>query len=294
MATKRRWVEIHRLTISGLEEGTEYGAFLKEARQDIASLSNAIWDHGEKSHALNEVSVVGQTIRMRFLSYTTGHRPDILDTAGFSITPNPLAETQTGVEWTHVLGKRVNGRYLLLCEKFQAGIWPATVGQYLQWMIDRVHGQEWTHDEDEDNQNILVSLEAEPGSQFLARIEGLTRIRQATVRKVRPNPGWRDLDTTLGEEADESKAHTADVIMTAPRKASLAKNNGIVQAIKTLFSSKELDYAAVEGDRDGQQDHFNSKKLVERKKISFRLDSGGQVDPMDAWAKLEKLMEERD
>jgi len=294
MPTKRRWIEVHRLTISGLKKGTGYGSFLRHTYHDIESLSDAVWDHGGKSHALYKVRLTDKRLRLRFLSYTTGYRPDILDTEGYSIEPNPLAETQTGVEWTHVLGGKVNRRYLLLCEKVQSGVWPATVGHYLQWMIDKVYGQQWMGYEDEDNENIWVSLEPEPGVEFINRINGLSRIRLATIRTVRPNPGWRDLETELAREADESQAHKADITMTARRQASLAKNKGIVQTIKELFSSKELDYAVVEGERDGQNDHFNSKKLVERKRLSFRLDDGGQVDSADAWAKLGDLMDGQD
>lgn len=294
MATKRRWVEIHRLTISGLEKGTGYGSFLRNTRRDIKSLSDAVWDIGEKSHALYKVRLIDRRLRLRFLSYTTGYRPDILDTDGYSIAPNPLAETQTGVEWTHVLGGKVHGRYLLLCEKVQSGIWPTTIEQYLQCMIDRVYGQNWVGDEDEEDENITVSIQPEPGVEFINRINNLSRIRLATIRTVRPNPGWRDLESELANEADESRAHKADVTMTARRQASLARNKGIVKAIKDLFSSKELDYAAIEGERDGRSDHFNSKKLVDRTRLPFKLDDGGQVDPSDAWTKLGDLMDKQD
>jgi hypothetical protein len=238
--------------------------------------------------------VINKRLRLRFLSFTTGYRPDILDTEAYSLGPNPLADSQTGVEWTHVLGGRVNGRYLLLCEKVQAGIWPSSIEQYLQWMIDKVHGQEWVGEETDDEENITVSLEPEPGAAFVQRINSLSRIRVATVRTVRPNPGWKDLETELAGEADESKAQKADVTMVAKRDASLAKSKGIVQAIKSMFASKELDYAAIEGERDGQKDHFTTKNLVERRRLSIKLDEGGQVDHSDAWAKLGAMMDEQE
>lgn len=285
MAMKRRWVEVHKLTISGLEDGTRYGSFLRSTRREIDALSDAVWNHGGKSHALHRATIKDKRLRLRFLSFTTGYRPDILDTEGYSISPNPLGETQTGVEWTHVLGGKVNGRYLLLCEKVQSGIWPSTIESYLQWMIDNVYGQQWTGDNGEDDENITVNLESEPGSAFIQRINGLSRVRQATVRTVRPNPGWADLASELAGEADQSRAQKADVTMTARREDSLAKNKGIVQAIKEMFKSKELDYAAIEGEKDGQPDHFNTTKLVERKRLSFRLDDDGQVQTRDAWHK---------
>lgn len=294
MAQKRRWVEVHRLTISGLEDDTEYGSFLQNTRGEFEALSDAVWEHGGKSHALHTVSIKNNRLRLRFLSFTTGHRPDILDTKGYSISANPLAETQTGIEWTHLLGGRVNGRYLLLCEKVQPGIWPVTLEGYLQWMIDKVNNQQWTDDNAEDDEYISVSLEPETGDKFVERINGLSRIRWATLRTVRPNPGWADLENELSGEAKESHAQKADVTMTAPRQDSLAKNKGIVQAIKDLFKTKKLDYAAIEGERDGQIENFNSKKLVERKRLSFNMDSGGQIQPQDAWNKMDKFMDKQD
>lgn len=282
MALKRRWVEVHRLTISGLEQGTGYGSFVRNTRSEIETLADAVRDQGGKSHALYEAKVINSRLRLRFLSFTTGYRPDILDTEAYSVEPNPLDDTQTGVEWTHALGGRVNGRYLLLCEKVQSGIWPSGIEHYLQWMIDKVHGQEWIGEEEDDEENITVSMEPEPGAAFVQRINDLSRVRVATVRTVRPNPGWKDLETELAGEADDSKAQKADVTMVARRDASLAKNKGIVQAIKSMFKSKELDYAAIEGERDGQKDHFTTKNLVERRRLSLRLDEGGQVDHSDA------------
>lgn len=295
MALKRRWIEVHRLTISGLDDGTAYGSLLRNTRNKIEKLENTVRDQGGKSHALYEAKVIKSRLRMRFLSYTTGYRPDILNTDGYAIEPNPLADSQTGVEWTHVLGARANGRYLLLCEKVQSGIWPSSIESYLQWMIDKVHGQEWVGDEEEDDENITVSLEPEAGAAFVKRIDDLTRVRLATVRTVRPNPGWKDLENELAGEADDSKAQKADVTMTARREASLSKTKGIVGAIKSMFANKELDYAAIEGEReDGQKDHFTTKNLVERRRLSLKLDEGGQVEHSDAWTRLGEMMDQQD
>ncbi len=293
MRSRQRWVEAHRLTISELEQGSDYGLFIRDAREEIKTLADAVWTHGGKSHALEDARVVRHRLRLKFLSFTTGHRPDILDTRAYAVTANPLAENQTGIEWTHVLGGRVGNRYLLLCEKTQDGIWPSTVGGYLQWMIDRVHGQRWVGDEEEDAGYIVLNLEPEPSAAFLQRMSSLARIKQATVRIVRPNPGWRDLEGDLSREAQASRARRADVTMAARRGGSLSRDDGIIAAIQQMYRDNELDFAAIEGEKaDGKMDHFSTKKLVARKRLSFRLDDGGQVEHQDAWAKLERMMGE--
>src|SRR2546425_11497464 len=99
--TIRRRFEVHRLTMSGLSAEQEYGSFLIAARSAIPTLPAGVFVYGARSHLLYDLHLAErQRIRIRFISYTTGHRPDILDTQVFSIEPNPLAETQTGIDWT--------------------------------------------------------------------------------------------------------------------------------------------------------------------------------------------------
>jgi len=68
-----------------------------------------------------------------------------------------------------------------------------------------------------------MSLEAEPGEEFLKRLESLDRITNARLRIVRPNPGWKDLEAELGQMADDSDAHKAEVVARARRGSSLEK-----------------------------------------------------------------------
>jgi hypothetical protein len=229
---------------------------------------------------------------MLFLSFTTGYRPDILDTQEFAIQPNPLSEHQTGVEWTHVLAGPVGAQFLLLIERSQVGIWPTTIEAYLQWMIDRHPEPQPRGDRrgSQQEETIVVSIEARPAQEFIARLDGLTRVTRATVRTVRPNPGWHDLETELGLEAGESDAHKAEVSMTARRRHSLSRSRGIVAAIRRLFQSRRLNYAAVQGEREGEQDSFTTQRLGEKKTIDFELDEHGQVQHEDAWQKLDDTM----
>jgi hypothetical protein len=292
MPTRRRKIEVHRLTISALPDNQTYGAFLRRIRHDANSLSDLVMSAGEKSHALEGASLRNNRLRLRFLSFTTGHRPDILDTEDFSLVPNPLDPAQTGVEWTHVLGSQRGNRYLMLVEKVQGGIYPGTIERYLQWMVDEFYEP----DEDQDNRQdpVTISLEAEPGEQFIQRMNALTRIMKASVRIVRPNPGWTDLDTELSGEAEASDAHKAEVSMTARRLASLSRTGGIVAAIRTLFADGQLNYASVEGERGNQKDSFSTDKLLKYRFVNFELDDRGQVQDRDAWQKLSDMLDELD
>lgn len=290
MATRRRKVEVYRLTISGLPEGVAYGSFLRNIRGRTRPVATMVRKAGEKSHALNEITLRNHRVRMRFLSYTKGHRPDVLDTEVFALGPNPLEPSQTNVEWTHVLGGVCRGAYLLLIERNSAGIYPSTLERYLQWAVDEFYEPPSDSSVDQDQPPVTVNLEAEPGPEFIARLEALDRVQEATVRMVRPNPGWQDLEEDLGEQAADSDARKVAVTMTARHRASLRKERGIIGWIKQAFKEEELDYASIKGYRLGRQETFNTEKLGKHAYIDFEIDDRGQLIPSEAWVSLSQMM----
>lgn len=292
MPTRRRKIEVHRLTISGLGKPAQYTQFLHDLSKAQQDLSKLVRRHGEKSHALHSSRIASNRIRLRFLSFVTGHRPDILDTKRFALQPNPLSAAQTGVEWTHVLGGLVDDRYSLIIERVQSGIAPGAIEDYLQWFIDSHGTSTVVPDGRRRTDPITVSIEAEPGEEFLTRLDALQRVTKATVRTVRPNPGWHDLDKELAEEADQSDAHRAEVSMTARRGASLNKRSGILQAVRSLFRRGNLNYAAIEGERGDQKESFNTTRLSESRRVNLELDDHGQVKESDAWDKMSDLMDD--
>ena len=295
MATKKRKIEVHRLTLSGLPEGSSYSKFITDVRKSVGGLPDLVFEHGEKSHVLKEAYVRNHRLRLRFMSYATGFRPDVFDTEEYELSPNPLKSTQTGVDWTHVLGGVVGKRFVLLIERVQSGIYPTTIEGYLQWMIDEHHESPEEIDRSAgDGEPVTVSIEPEPGDEFVKRVDSLSRITKVTVRTVRPNPGWRDLEKELGREAEDSDAHKADVTMTARRNQTLSKKSGIVAAIKSLFSTKDLDYAAVEGEKDERKEKFSTERLGRYSYLRLEQDDRGQVVARDVWLKLSRMMDELD
>lgn len=292
MPTKQRKIEVHRLTISGLPDGTPYGRFLKNLRGQRPG-TDMVMKAGDKSHALMYASVQNRRLRMQFISFTKGHRPDVLDTNHFALQRNPMAPTQTHVEWTHVMGGKRGGQYILLIEKNISGIYPSTIGYYIQWMLDRFYDPP-AEEEGGDDEPATVNMEAEPGPEFLSRIESLDRVTEAVVRVVRPNPGWRDLESELGEKAGESDARKVDVVMTARRGSSLRRSAGIVEWIRDAFRARDLGYAAVKGWRGGQRDNFNTEKLGKHTTVALEMDDQGQIVSSDAWERMAEIMDNLD
>ena len=294
MATKQRKIEVFRLTISGLPEGTTYGPFLRNLRGRKRPVSEMVMKAREKSHALNEASLRNHRLRLRFFSFTKGHRPDVLDTSAFLVQPNPLKPAQTNIEWTHVVGGLKKDRYLLLIERNFNGIWPTTIERYFQSMADSFYVPKRAEEKKGDREPVTINLEPEPGPEFIERIDALDRVSKATVRVVRPNPGWRDLETELGKEADKSDAKKVDLTMTARRKASLSKEGGVIAWIREAFHKQRLGFASIEGSRGRQKEKFTTEKLVKQAKMDIEIDDRGQIVAEDAWANLSSMMDNLD
>jgi hypothetical protein len=291
MASKRRKFEIHRLTISGMVDGTDYRTVIRDSRRKIRSLGEAVWEHGGKTHALEQIHLANERLRLRFLSYKTGYRPDILDTTDFSIEPNPLSENQTGVDYTHiVLTLADDARWLLAIEKIQGGIFPNAIGLYIDWMLNET-GIPATQ-RLSDDKPIVVNVEPEPSETFIQRINDLTRITKASLRIIRPNPGYDDLDSELAAEADESDASHADVSMSARRGSTLSKVAGIIDHIKTRFRERNLGHAAIAGEKNGAPDNFTTEQLGQKAYRNVELDERGQVRQSDAYNKAENILDE--
>lgn len=276
MASKRRKIEVYRLTLSGLKDGTDYTKFLGQVREQFEDRSEAVYQVGSKCHCLENIHVSRGRARFRFLSFSEGDRPEVIDTSDLSIKPNPLAEDETFLTWTHMLGSELGGRYVLVIERVQAGIWPSRIEEYLQWMIDAKASVPIIQRQLAEEE-VTVSIEVEPDEAFMHRVMAMERITSAMVRIVRPNPGWKDLDRELGEEAAESKAHYAEVKMHARRNDSLEKNKGIIKAMQEMDSINELGRAVVEGKVDGETEKLSSERTVKHKFKYVPADPNGNV-----------------
>jgi len=295
MPTKRRKVEVHCLTISGLPKEATYARFIIGVRQRFRDLGSVEWKHSDKTHALKSAAFHNHRLCLRFYTYKGGYRPDVIDIQTHNISDSPYSETQAGLEYTHALGGKINGRYILLIEKTQGGLWPRQIENYLQWLIDKFHQPEQNAEEEgidgEEPEPVTVSLEPAPSEEFITRMNSLERITKATVRTVRPNPGWDDLETELAGESRASDSHKTEVTMSARRNRSLSKTGGIVQAIRDLFSRNDLHLARIEGKRGSQSDSFSTEKLSKYRYVRMDIRNDGQISESSAWETLAQMMD---
>jgi hypothetical protein len=162
----------------------------------------------------------------------------------------------------------------------------------LNWLILHVGDVPLAALDNDEEPDVVVSVEAEPGEEFIRRLDALDRITAATYRIVRPNPGWSDLESELGTQAGNSDAQRAEVSMRPRRRGTLSRVGGIIEAIKARFRSRDLDFAHVEGTRDGRKDAFDTEHLGQHAYLELNTDEQGQVEHSDAWRKLNSLFDE--
>lgn len=285
MKSVRRKIALYRMNVSGLGDDETYESVLLRAFQDSGRLSNRIRTYGERSHALETLELNNLRLRMRFISFKVGERPDILDTDNFSLTQNPLQPSQTAVVWTHAFGGFRGNKFYLLLEEHLGSTRAGQLERYLQYLLD-----EWYRDERRNP--LIVSIEAQASHAFLQRVDELDRITLATMRIPSPNPGWWDLRNELGKEASSSDAHKVDVTMTARRRGSLRRDRGIVGAIRAFIQGHDAVYARIEGQQGGEMQSFSTEKLQETSYARISTDEFGQVMHGEMWDTMANLFEQ--
>lgn len=293
MANRTRKFELYKLTISGLVDKTDYSLLIYDVWRGTAKdLKSLYWEHGGKTHGLRAVERGNDGgLKLRFFSFRTGDRPDIIDVNDGTIGPNPMTESQTGVDYTHALLRLLKGEWLLVLEKTQPGLYPSALSLYINWLLDTFASEKG---DGRVVSSIVVSLEPKVDASFVSRIIELDRISLATIRIVQPNPGWSDLDSDISAEAAASRAARADVTMSAKRGESLSKTAGIVGEIRKEQREGTLGFARIEGAKpDGSRDVFTSAQMVESVFSKVPVDARGQVVSSTAFARMNDVLESR-
>jgi hypothetical protein len=180
---------------------------------------------------------------------------------------------------------KTSGKYYLLLEKYRDGIWASNLEAYILWLLEKFSGYE--------SDKLDVNIEPAPSKEFIKRLDALETISEVTIRVVRPNPGWDDLDTALGRESDESGSSKTDVTMKSKRSESLNKKRGIIAAVKDRFSKGILGYAKIKGKKqDKKEDVFSTEKLCRSDKHSILTDDKGLIVEETAMSLLNRLADD--
>ncbi|MDR1140306.1 MAG: hypothetical protein LBL62_01345 [Planctomycetaceae bacterium] len=278
--TKKRTIEFYVLTISGLPKETDYWNLLEQV-VSITVAKQRERSAGDKADILYSARKQKNRIEMRFGTYSAGTRPDVIDTETLKIEKSPLLPTQTSIQYTHLLGVKNSERYYILLEKVQNGVWASNFADYIYWLLE-LSAEKFSL----NTQDLDVNIEPVPSPAFIERLNALEIISEASIRIVRPNPGWEDLETALGDQSQKSGSSKTEITMRAKRNESLNKSTGIVKTIKEGHS----DYARVCGKKaNNEPDKFSTENLKRTEKINIPPSVNGQIDPNIIWTALTEV-----
>lgn len=285
MPQKARTLEVYRLTISGLPEGISYNQLFKKIIKIIPEDQKYfIINSKHYSLAKCKVNKEDDSLELQFTSYKEGNRPDVLNTETNTIQDNPLPLNLESIEYTHALGCPKKDRYLLILERNSQGIWPNTVAKLIELICKKYSMYLF---EKRLREEIIVNLEPVPGSSFQEKVKKLKRITKATLRIVKPNPCWDDLENELGDLSDKSNARMIEVTTSAPRGKSLKKKDGLVHYILDLLAKKQLDRAVIEGrTEDKTKEKYTTTEESVKEQVSISLDDKGQVNSNEIYNEM--------
>lgn len=141
-----------------------------------------------------------------------------------------------------------------------------------------------------DLKNIGFSFAPVIRKNFITEINAFERIREASIRVMRPNASWTDHYTDLSQLAEDSGGDKVAVEIKAGRNEALKKNAGIVKAIKEVVSDNEpyLDDATVTGTRPNEkaETSVRAKKHVQHTRAIVEADDAGVPIVNDIKSKL--------
>jgi hypothetical protein len=143
-------------------------------------------------------------------------------------------------------------------------------------------------------ESLNVELNPIPDAGFVRAIDRFERIQEASIQVARPNLDWTDHRNQLMAIADESDARTAELVMKAPPKESLAKRRGIVGIIRDLSTVALSPFkgARVRGFRPGEKapTAVTLARHTEHARIPVALDATGHVQDRDINSKLAEFL----
>lgn len=138
---------------------------------------------------------------------------------------------------------------------------------------------------------VYVELVPQVDREFVEELDRFERIRTASVRLSRPNVDWTDFSNRFTDFAAESDAQSGQVEMNARRGRSLAKDRGIVAALRRFARAEQssVQSATVRGTREGEsaETSLSLNDYKAHQKVSARKTDSGHVADDDIEGKIQ-------
>lgn len=243
----------------------------------------------EKLVAVPTVEEQGQYIFLTAYEGKLGQNPIIFDAANAEERIEKLRSGEMVATKTHAVADVA--RREIIIEYNHAGAKATNLADVIENALR--HGSR----RDDVWKGLAIEFNPVVDEEFVKAIERFQRIRSASLRVSRPNPGWTDFHNKLNEMAEESDAKDAEATLTANRGKSLARSAGIVKYIKQFASGAHsiLKSAKIIGNRKDEvgETTVSLGNHVSHQKARVKMDNDGHVDDADIKEKLKRFSEER-
>lgn len=239
---------------------------------------------GDKLIAIPRCSMSGTVVRFTAYEAEDGN-PVIFDFRAATERTDRLAQGEQIATKTH--GIIDTGARLAIIEYNQRGAKAADIAAAFEH-FGRVLG---------DIPTLQMSFTHKLDESFIQAVDRFERIRTATVKITRPNPGWDDDASTYAAMAQASDAQYLEISATAGRGGSLERNAGIVAFIKRVATRavSSLRGASMSGVRRGEsaETSVSTANHVEHQRVSVRTDEDGHVVSEDIDRRLENIRRDK-
>jgi len=142
----------------------------------------------------------------------------------------------------------------------------------------------------------LIQFTHVAGDGFIEAIEKLSRVRVASVKFARPNPGWSDAHDKLVDVAEESGAHFVNVEFTASRGDNLNVKTGIIGFLKKTINQGLSIFSKVEvkGHEAGikKEKSIKLENFVESRTATVNRDANGHPEEAQILSQSARYLDE--
>lgn len=141
---------------------------------------------------------------------------------------------------------------------------------------------------------VTVELNPQADESFIAAIDRFERVKVASLKIARPNLDWNDHYNNLSAIGADSEGEKVEVVVSAARSQSLAREAGVVQYIKTLAREglSVLKGARVHGVREGEtaSTTVSLSHFIKHQRVHVKVGAGNQVDDQDLFSKMSDFL----
>jgi hypothetical protein len=275
------------MEIRGLPEHVEW---MSEIVQCFKANPRSPISYGAKEHMLHQAEIKDKRLRLIFISYALGDRPDVINTSNMQVEPSPLKKSQAIVTYTHAIAYQGSEEPRVLLEIVNTGIGAGAccvcLGNLLTDCLQK--------NDPENKSRVRVYMKPITGEEdFFERLKKSDRVVSFTIRFPRhENPGISSAINNLSAKMNESNVGSAEVTSRPIAGETLPTDKGIIPHGKNLKAQNEVEYFRAETVTNNRTDKLRSNKMDEKYVVKAEVIDNRRVNSNDMFGQLSRIVEE--